>query len=156
MHDAITAPAQAVDLPTVAREPAWRGVGRTPFPLLVVGALWGLRAPPGIFPPRLFSSLEQNASPLVRPTAPRNLPHHALDTVIRLLTGFALAAVAGVAIGIAMGRSRLAEDVLVPLVSIGAPIPGIAYAPLFLLWFGLGNLSAVLLVAFVSAFPIIF
>src|SRR5262249_24448658 len=43
-----------------------------------------------------------------------------------------------------------------PLVSIGAPIPGLAYAPLFLLWFGLGNLSAVLLVGFVSAFPIVF
>ncbi len=55
-----------------------------------------------------------------------------------------------------MGRSRLAEDIFLPLVSIGAPIPGIAYAPLFLLWFGLGNTSAVLLVAFVSAFPIIF
>jgi NitT/TauT family transport system permease protein len=41
-------------------------------------------------------------------------------------------------------------------VSICAPIPGLAYAPLFLLWFGLGNVSAVLLVGFVSAFPIIF
>jgi NitT/TauT family transport system permease protein len=55
-----------------------------------------------------------------------------------------------------MGRARLAEDVLLPLVSIAAPIPGVAYAPLFLLWFGLGNFSAVLLVAFVSSFPIIF
>ena len=55
-----------------------------------------------------------------------------------------------------MGRSRRAEDIFLPLVSIGAPIPGIAYAPLFLLWFGLGNKSAVLLVGFVSAFPIIF
>ena len=45
----------------------------------------------------------------------------------------------GVAIGIVMGRSRRAEDIFLPLVSIGAPIPGIAYAPLFLLWFGLGN-----------------
>src|SRR3972149_1494988 len=61
----------------------------------------------------------------------------------------------GVAIGIAMGRSRRAEDIFLPLVSIGAPIPGLAYAPLFMLWFGLGNFSAVLLVAFVSAFPII-
>ena len=75
---------------------------------------------------------------------------------MRLGAGFALAAVVGVAIGIAMGRSRRAEDIFLPLVSIGAPIPGIAYAPLFLLWFGLGNRSTVLLVGFVSAFPIIF
>ena len=42
-----------------------------------------------------------------------------------------------------------------PLVSIGNPIPGLAYAPLFVLWFGLGNLPAVLLVAFAAAFPIV-
>src|SRR4029077_421014 len=75
---------------------------------------------------------------------------------IRLGAGFALAAMIGVAVGIAMGRSRRAEDFLLPLVSIGAPIPGLAYAPLFLLWFGLGNVAAVLLVGFVSMFPIIF
>jgi NitT/TauT family transport system permease protein len=84
------------------------------------------------------------------------LPHHAIETLIRLLTGFALAGIFGVTIGVLMGRSRRAEDIFLPLVSIGAPIPGLAYAPLFLLWFGLGNISAVLLVGFVSAFPIIF
>jgi NitT/TauT family transport system permease protein len=61
-----------------------------------------------------------------------------------------------VLIGVAMGRWRLAEDLALPLVSMGAPIPGIAYAPLFLLWFGLGNVSTILLVGFVSVFPIIF
>src|SRR5205823_10059804 len=74
----------------------------------------------------------------------------------RLLAGFVLAALAGVTLGIAMGRSRRAEDIILPLVSIGAPIPGVAYAPLFMLWFGLGNLPAILLVGFVSAFPIIY
>ncbi len=57
------------------------------------------------------------------------------------IAGFALAAVVGVAIGILMGRSRRAEDILLPVISIGAPIPGLAYTPLFLLWFGLGNVS---------------
>src|SRR4029079_9718170 len=59
-------------------------------------------------------------------------------------------------IGIVMGRSKRAEDYILPLVAMLAPIPGIAYAPLFLLWVGLGNLPAILLVAFVSNFPIIF
>jgi NitT/TauT family transport system permease protein len=60
-----------------------------------------------------------------------------------------------VLLGIAMGRYRRAEDLLMPLVSIGAPIPGLAYAPLFLLWFGLGDTGSIILVAFVSAFPVI-
>jgi NitT/TauT family transport system permease protein len=139
-----------------AEEPRWRAAARTAFPFIVVGALWELVARLAIFPPRLFPPLEVVASAFVRLTASGVLPHHVLDTLLRLLAGFALAAVVGVVIGIAMGRSRLAEDTLLPLVSIGAPIPGIAYAPLFLLWFGLGNVSAVLLVGFVSAFPVIF
>jgi NitT/TauT family transport system permease protein len=143
--------------PSAAPENAhWRIVLRNLFPFVVVGGIWEAVARAGLFPPRLFPTLEEVASAFVRLSVAGILPHHVLDTVLRLLSGFALAACVGVAIGIAMGRFRWAEDVFLPLVSMGAPIPGIAYAPLFLLWFGLGNKSVVLLVGFVSAFPIIF
>lgn len=127
---------------------------RNLFPFVVVGGLWETAAHAGLFPPRLFPSLEAVAAVLLRLTANGILPHHAAATLLRLTAGFLLAAVVGVAIGVLMGRSRRAEDIFLPLVSIGAPIPGLAYAPLFLLWFGLGDVAAVLLVAFVSAFPI--
>jgi NitT/TauT family transport system permease protein len=139
-----------------AQESRWRVAARTAFPFLVVAVAWEVTARVGVFPPKLFPSLVDVGAAFWRLTANGILPHHALDTVLRLLGGFALAAVAGVAIGILMGRSRRAEDVCLPLVSIMAPIPGIAWAPLFLLWFGLGGKPAMLLVAFVSAFPIIF
>jgi NitT/TauT family transport system permease protein len=156
MHDAPALSAQASLELGAAHEARWRVVVRTAFPFVVVGALWEIVARLGMFPPRLFPPLEEVAAALIRLTANGILPHHALDTIMRLTAGFALAALVGVTVGIMMGRSRRAEDVFLPLVSIGAPIPGIAYAPLFLLWFGLGNVSTVLLVAFVSAFPIIF
>jgi ABC-type nitrate/sulfonate/bicarbonate transport system permease component len=54
----------------------------------------------------------------------------------------------------AMGRSRWAEEILLPIVSVGNPIPGLAYAPLFVIWFGLGDLPAVLLVGFSASFPV--
>src|SRR5215211_5992442 len=133
-----------------------RGFLRGAFPFVVLLGSWEIVAHAGLFPPRLFPPLENVAATFWRLTAAGILPHHALDTIVRLLAGFALAAIVGVTIGIAMGRSRRAEDVLLPLVSIGAPIPGLAYAPLFLMWFGLGNKTAILLVGFVSAFPIIF
>ncbi|MFZ3338075.1 MAG: hypothetical protein WA199_19320, partial [Xanthobacteraceae bacterium] len=133
-----------------------RRAARNAFPFVVVGAVWEAVAHLELFPAQFFPALETIAATFVRLTLNGVLPHHALDTLIRLCAGFALAAVAGVAIGILMGRSRRAEDILLPLVSIGAPIPGLAYAPLFLLWFGPGNVSAVVLVAFVSAFPIIY
>src|SRR5262249_54869143 len=142
--------------PSPAGESPWYVFARTAFPFVVVGVIWEVVARLNIFPPRLFPSLEVIASAFVRLTANGILPHHALDTCVRLRAGFALSAIVGAAMGLAMGRCRRAEDILLTLVSIGAPIPGIAYAPLFVLWFGLGNISAVLVVGFVSAFPIIF
>ena len=142
---------------TVAHtSPRLRAAGRTAFPFIVVGAAWEAVAHAGLFPPRLFPPLETVAAALARLTTNGILLHHTAETVLRLVAGFALAATVGVALGIVMGRSRRAEDIALPLVSIGAPIPGIAYAPLFMLWFDLGNKSAILLVGFVSAFPIIF
>jgi NitT/TauT family transport system permease protein len=149
-----TAPGRAQD--PYGAPTGWRSVARTALPFLVVGALWEITAHLGVFPARLFPPLEDVAAALLRLTLAGILPRHAAETLLRLLAGFGLAATVGIGLGIAMGRSRLAEDMLLPLVSIGAPIPGVAYAPLFLLWFGLGNVSAVLLVGFVSTFPIVF
>jgi NitT/TauT family transport system permease protein len=134
----------------------WRVIARNVFPFIVVFGLWEMVARAGVFPPKLFPSLVTVAQTFVELTLSGILPHHVFDTVLRLLAGFFLAAIVGVALGILMGRSRLVEDIALPLVSIMAPIPGLAYAPLFLLWFGLGNKSAVLLVAFVSSFAVIF
>jgi NitT/TauT family transport system permease protein len=154
MHDVLergSVPAANVGDAGVLRR-AWRNA----FPFIVVGALWETVAHLGIFPAQFFPPLETIAAAFARLTGSGVLPHHALDTLVRLTVGFALAAVVGIAAGVLMGRSRRAEDILLPLVSIGAPIPGLAYAPLFLLWFGPGNIPAIALVAFVSAFPVIY
>jgi NitT/TauT family transport system permease protein len=139
-----------------ASESRLRIIARNAFPFVVVGLIWEITAHLDVFPHKLFPPLEEVAAAFVRLTAAGILPHHVFDTLLRLLAGFVLAALAGVAIGFAMGRSRRAEDIFLPLISIAAPIPGLAYAPLFLLWFGLGTAPVVLLVGFVSAFPIIF
>ena len=147
----------AAEAPSATQaESRLRAIARHALPFLVLGLLWEIAAHAGIFPPKLFPPLETVGATLYRLTVSGILPLHAAESLLRLAAGFALAAVVGVTLGILMGRSRYAEDMLLPLVSIGAPIPGIAYAPLFLLWFDLGNTSAILLVGFVSAFPIIF
>jgi NitT/TauT family transport system permease protein len=133
-----------------------RLIARNAFPFLVVGAIWEIVARSGTFPRKLFPTLEDIARAFVDLTLSGILPHHAIETLVRLLAGFGLAAVVGLTIGVLMGRSRRAEDIFLPLVSILAPIPGLAYTPLFLLWFGPGEVSAVLLVGFVSMFAIIY
>jgi len=133
-----------------------RLIWRNAFPFIVVAALWEIVARAGVFPQQLFPTLEQIARAFVDLTIAGILPHHTVDTLLRLFAGFGLAAACGITIGMAMGRSRRAEDCLLPLVSILAPIPGLAYTPLFLLWFGPGEVSAILLVGFVSMFPVIY
>ena len=98
MSDVVSAPVQAGmhTAAAPAREPVWRVVARTAFPFLVVAALWELVARAGVFPPRLFPTLETVASAFVRLTADGIMPHHVADTLVRLLAGFGLAAVIGV------------------------------------------------------------
>ena len=120
----------------------------------MVALVWQAVAMLGLMPAKLFPGVDRIVATFVRLIATGVLPVHALSTLARLAAGFALGAVAGVIVGLLMGRSRWAEDVLLPLVSVGNPIPGLAYAPLFVIWFGLGNVPAVLIVGFAAAFPV--
>src|SRR5579863_5029146 len=90
----------------------FRRAARNAFPFVVVGAVWEAVAHSGLFPAQFFPSLETVAATFVRLTLDGVLPHHAFDTLIRLIAGFAIAALIGVAVGIVMGRSRRAEDIL--------------------------------------------
>lgn len=79
---------------------------------------------------------------------------HTIASVIRLFLGLGVAAVVGVGLGMMMGRFRLPEEFLIPLVSFLLPIPALAWIPLFMLWFGLGNRSILPLVVFSATLPI--
>ena len=133
---------------------AWRAAQfALPFVVLAIG--WEAFARLGPFPPRLFPRVETIATTFVRLIVTGILPLHAIETLLRLAVGFLIGGLVGVAAGILMGRYRLVEDLLLPIVSVGNPIPGLAYAPLFVLWFGLGDLPAVLIVGFATSFPVI-
>jgi sulfonate transport system permease protein len=77
------------------------------------------------------------------------------QSLLRILTGFALAAVAGIAIGIAIGRSRPVSDVVQPLLEVVRPIPAIALVPIAILLFPT-NEQGIVFITFLSAFfPIV-
>jgi NitT/TauT family transport system permease protein len=76
-------------------------------------------------------------------------------TLTRLLAGFFLGAVPGALLGMAMGRVRLLRVVADPIVSALHPIPKIAILPLFLIIFGLGETSRVVLIAVAAFFPML-
>src|SRR5476649_1139372 len=103
MQDAISTIAVA-DAAGSSGAERWRAVARNIFPFVVVGTLWEIVALAGVFPHRLFPTLEEVAYTFVRLTANGILPHHAIQTVIRLLSGFAMAGIIGVTVGVLMGR----------------------------------------------------
>jgi ABC-type nitrate/sulfonate/bicarbonate transport system permease component len=76
-------------------------------------------------------------------------------TLYRALTGFAIAAVGGVALGIVMTRNKFVRWFFDPIVSVGFPMPKIAFLPIFMLWLGLYDVSKISMAAFNAIFPVI-
>jgi ABC-type nitrate/sulfonate/bicarbonate transport system permease component len=76
-------------------------------------------------------------------------------TLYRAMAGFAIAAVAGVALGIVMARNAAVRWFFDPIVSVGFPMPKIAFLPIFMLWLGLYDVSKISMVVFNAIFPVI-
>jgi len=76
-------------------------------------------------------------------------------TLYRSLAGFAIASIAGIALGIAMTRNRFVRWLFDPLISIGFPIPKIAFLPIITLWLGFYDVSKISMVVFDAIFPVV-
>lgn len=70
-----------------------------------------------------------------------------------VLAGFAVAALTGVSLGILMGMSRRAEAFINPAFLVIRPIPPLAWIPLAILWFGLGNGAKIFVIWFGAFVP---
>ncbi|MDD2957637.1 MAG: ABC transporter permease [Lachnospiraceae bacterium] len=73
----------------------------------------------------------------------------------RVLVGFCIAVIIGLPIGIFMGRSQSFHNYINPIIRFVSPIPGVAWVPLAILWFGLGNNAAIFIIIMGSMSPII-
>ena len=74
-------------------------------------------------------------------------------SLLRAIPGFVIGTVAGVALGLAAGIWRSFDEMLSPLVFLSYPVPKIVMLPVFMLWFGIGDLSKVLIIAFACFYP---
>jgi ABC-type nitrate/sulfonate/bicarbonate transport system permease component len=83
------------------------------------------------------------------------LPRQILATASLTFIGFVIAAVFGIAAGALMSMSTTARRIMEPLVSVAFPIPKISFLPIFILWFGLGDLPKILMIAFTCVVPIV-
>jgi ABC-type nitrate/sulfonate/bicarbonate transport system permease component len=123
----------------------------------ITGALflWGAFTAAGWVDRILLPSPLEVVRSLVEGVRDGSLLRHVGASLLRVIEGFAIALVAAVPLGIAMGMSRVVRGVLEPLLELLRPIPPIALIPLAILWFGIEELSKVLIIAYGAFFPIL-
>jgi len=84
-----------------------------------------------------------------------DLLRHLGLTLYRALTGFFIATVLGVAIGMGMVRSRVVRWLFDPIISVGFPMPKIAFLPIVTLWLGYYDVSKITMVVLDATFPVV-
>ena len=90
----------------------------------------------------------------IKMAASGELLKHILASLSRVLWGFGIAAGLGVVVGTALGRSRLLEHLVEPTLEMLRPIPPLAFLPMMVLWFGIGEASKVAFIAYAAFFPV--
>ncbi len=80
---------------------------------------------------------------------------HTVASLFRVTWGFCIAAMLGIPLGIILGRSQIASILLNPIINFLRPISPLAWIPLAMLWFGIGDQPAVFLIFLSSFFPIV-
>jgi len=83
------------------------------------------------------------------------LPRDAVATLLRVGVGFAIGAGLALPLGLWMGARDRIYELFNPIVQLLRPIPPIAYIPLAILWFGLGNPPAFFLISLGAFFPVL-
>jgi NitT/TauT family transport system permease protein len=125
-----------------------------PYVLIVVLlAAWEITARSGLWSPILFPSLERIGREFWLFVSQPDGAVQTWVSLYRTFSGFALAAVAGVVLGMLMGRSSWAAGLLDPLFSGTYAVPKLALFPIFIFVFGLGSLSKIALVFLECLYP---
>jgi NitT/TauT family transport system permease protein/taurine transport system permease protein len=136
------------------RRSSWRRTGYGLLGILLAAALWELlsyvKNDPVILPSvqstvRTFWDYLGQKYPSV---GGKTLWQHALVSGARILAGWSVGVVIGVVIGGVMASLRVVRFILDPLIEITRPLPPLAFIPLFIVWFGIGELPKEVLLVF--------
>jgi ABC-type nitrate/sulfonate/bicarbonate transport system permease component len=124
-------------------------------PILVLLLAWEGLARGGLVTAFMLPSFSAVAARIAHDALAGDLPVSVALTLYRALTGFAIAAVGGVALGLAMSRNVGMRWFFDPLISVGFPMPKIAFLPIIVLWLGVYDVSKIAMVVFDAMFPVV-
>jgi len=120
--------------------------------LLALLIVWQLAALAGL--PDFILSPFQIARHFIEALGTAELYQHVWASLARALPGFAIGSFAGAMLGLAAGVARWFDRLFSPAVFLTYPVPKIVMLPIFMLWFGIGDLSKVLIIALACFYPV--
>ena len=135
------------------RGAAW-GFARI-FSVLALAIAWEALARSGTFTPFQLPALSVVIERIWSDAVSGDLWLNTALTLYRALTAFCICAVLGVAIGMAMARNLFAHWLFDPIVSVGFPMPKIAFLPVVILWLGVYDVSKITMATVDAIFPVI-
>lgn len=116
--------------------------------------LWEIASRTGIIPPRIIDAPSVVAATFWSLLASGELIYNLWVSLQRVLAGLALGVSLGAVLALVAGLSRLGELAIDPPMHIFRTLPVLALVPLFILWFGIGELPKVLMIAMGTLFPV--
>ena len=150
IDQAVARPMQGVDQRARRRQSRWQGFV-LPAGLLIV---WSALSATGVFSPQIAPSPIAVGRDLLKLGANGQLLDHILITTYRVALGFLVGTVAATLLGAVTGYSRQARAYLDPTIQAFKAVPSLAWVPLFVLWFGIFEVSKILLIAVGVFFPV--
>jgi len=123
--------------------------------VLCLLAAWDLAARLGAFTPYLLPSPESVVARIWDDGIKGDLAINIGLTLYRALAGFFIASIVGVLIGVAMSREGVLAWFFDPIISVGFPMPKIAFLPVIVLWLGFYDAAKISMVVFDAIFPVI-
>jgi taurine transport system permease protein len=153
-----------IDLP--AAVPARRRLRARPFAArhlgfvtiaVLLGVWWlasALQLVPELFLPSPLSVLGKFRDVLTDGFADATLGEHLAASLARIAAALAAAILTAVPIGLAMGLWPAARGLIDPVIELYRPIPPLAYLPLIVIWFGIGELAKVIVIYLAAFAPI--
>ena len=136
-----------------ARAALW-GFARV-FSILLVLVVWEALARSGKYTPYQLPALTAVLGRIWDDAVTGDLAINTALTLYRALVSFAICAVLGTAIGMAMSRNKIANWFFDPIVSVGFPMPKIAFLPVVILWLGVYDVSKITIIVIDAIFPVI-
>jgi ABC-type nitrate/sulfonate/bicarbonate transport system permease component len=125
------------------------------FSILLLLVAWEALARSGVFTHFQLPALSQVIERIWDDARSGELAINTGLTLYRALAAFMICAVLGVAIGMAMSRSIIANWFFDPIVSVGFPMPKIAFLPVVILWLGVFDVSKITIIVIDAIFPVI-